>query len=77
MPAVLPILLTATALWTAPCPTAQPLAVTTLCLINHVRAEHGAPRLRALMGERGLPLPEPVIVGGRRRACGRLWHRAP
>ena len=46
MPAVLPILLTAGALWTAPCPTPQPLPVATLCLINHVRAEHGAPELR-------------------------------
>ncbi len=46
MPAVLPILLAAGALWTAPCPTAQPLTVTTLCLINHVRAEHGARELR-------------------------------
>ena len=46
MPAVLPILLAAGALRTAPCPTAQPLTVTTLCLINHVRAEHGARELR-------------------------------
>jgi uncharacterized protein YkwD len=54
MPSVLPILLTATAAWApgpaaaeAPaCPAARPLTVTTLCLINHARAQQGAPRLR-------------------------------
>jgi uncharacterized protein YkwD len=54
MPSVLPILLTATAVWaqgpaaaqTPACPAARPLTVTTLCLINQARAQHGAPRLR-------------------------------
>lgn len=57
MPASLPILLIATAVWgPAPAPAHRPacpggqavrqLTVTTLCLINEVRTQHGAARLR-------------------------------
>lgn len=50
MSALLPILLAATAALgpsqAPPCPEQRPLTVTTLCLVNHVRAAHGVPRLR-------------------------------
>ncbi len=50
MSALLPLLLAATAAWgpsqVGTCPRTQPLTVTTLCLINEVRAADGAPRLR-------------------------------
>ena len=52
---LLPLIVLAGALWgaapagaaSAPaCPTGRPLTVTTLCLVNAARAEHGAHRLR-------------------------------
>jgi uncharacterized protein YkwD len=55
---ILPLLLTAGAMWSgapaasaqdAACPPgkpARPVSVRTLCLINHVRADHGVPGLR-------------------------------
>jgi uncharacterized protein YkwD len=50
MSALLPLLLAATAAWgpsqLGTCPRTQPLTVTTLCLINEVRAADGTPRLR-------------------------------
>ena len=50
MSTLLPLLLAVTAAWSpsqAPsCPQTRPLTVTTLCLINEVRAADGAPRLR-------------------------------
>ena len=50
MSALLPLILAATTAWSpsqpAACPQTRPLTVTTLCLINEVRAAGGAPRLR-------------------------------
>ena len=50
MSTLLPLIVAVTAAWSpsqaATCPQTRPLTVTTLCLINEVRAADGAPRLR-------------------------------
>lgn len=50
MSSLLPLILAATVAWSpsqgATCPQTRQLTVTTLCLINQVRADDGAPRLR-------------------------------